>query len=107
MYQVQLKQYLVINQSVEKPKALFILIFLFRFKKTELCLQTIFDIACPDDTEILKQQLINEQKTSLPNNEDLSNDSKCKIFLFYFNRKYTLNFSCSFNNNKRELFRNR
>ncbi len=52
----------------------------FRFSdKTELCLQSIFDIVYPGDIEIVKQQLINEKKTSSVTNEDSPSDSKCKI----------------------------
>ena len=41
----------------------------------------------PDDVEIVKQQLMNEKKTSTINNDDSSDESKCKIpffFGFYF-----------------------
>ncbi|UJR25520.1 hypothetical protein I4U23_006866 [Adineta vaga] len=46
------------------------------YKPIELCSQTIFDITCVNDAEIIKQQLLHEKKTALTNNDDSSNDSK-------------------------------
>ena len=49
--------------------------------KGEICLQSIFDIVYPDDAEMIKQQLINEKKTSSASNEESPSDSKCKNFI--------------------------
>ncbi|CAF2747004.1 unnamed protein product [Rotaria sp. Silwood2] len=46
------------------------------YKPNELYLQSIFDIICPDDIEIVKQQLICEKRTSSNTNEGPSSDSK-------------------------------
>jgi PAS domain-containing protein len=51
------------------------------YKRTELCLQSLFDITYPDDIEIIKQQFINEKNTSVNNNEDSSNDINCTHLL--------------------------
>ncbi|CAF0899729.1 unnamed protein product [Rotaria sordida] len=46
------------------------------YKSNELCLKSIFDVICPDDIEIVKQQLMCEKKTSLNTYESSSTDSK-------------------------------
>ncbi|CAF1253602.1 unnamed protein product [Rotaria magnacalcarata] len=56
------------------------------YKPNELYLQSIMDIVCPDDIEIVRQQLISEKKTSsslssssstITSSEDSTSDSKC------------------------------
>ena len=44
--------------------------------KTDLCSQTIFDLVYPNDLELIKQQLLNEKKTTSSNTGESSNDSK-------------------------------
>ncbi|CAF1083600.1 unnamed protein product [Rotaria sordida] len=49
------------------------------YKSNELCLKSIFDVICPDDIEIVKQQLMCEKKTSLNTYESSSTDSKTHL----------------------------
>lgn len=53
----------------------------FCISQADLCSQTIFDILYPNDIEVVRQQLINEKKSSSTDAEDSPSDSKSKTCL--------------------------
>ena len=56
----------------------------FFISQADLCSQTIFDILYPNDIEVVRQQLINEKKSSSSDVEDSPSDSKSKTCLREF-----------------------